>query len=268
VQAVARGDAPGATAAAEQATNAAAAVLAAANGIQQQFLLAGQQRQEQQEQQEQQEGDLQQDMQDEQELQQEPSLELPDIQPAPAATGGGNRGSWPTPGSPQQQQGAQQAQQAPECSMVGSNVLGPASGQQQVGLPQPGTPAAAQCSSLLRRGAGLLVLLPGHWRGKAKALAGRVQVAGAGYTHYSIMQLMTAEGLLLSGGAQKVSVRVAAEFCSESVDTVGAWSKRQYTTTVAPQQALLLHSQPPKALGKTFAASSTACTHTYEALYG
>jgi hypothetical protein len=56
VQAVARGDAPGATAAAEQATNAAAAVLAAANGIQQQFLLAGQQQQEQQE------GDLQQDM--------------------------------------------------------------------------------------------------------------------------------------------------------------------------------------------------------------
>jgi hypothetical protein len=77
------------------------------------------------------------------------------------------------------------------------------------------------------------------------------------------MQLMTAEGLLLSGGAQKVSMRVAAEFCSESVDTVGAWSKRQYTTTVAPQQALLLHSQPPKALGKTFAASSTACTHTW-----
>jgi hypothetical protein len=95
-----------------------------------------------------------------------------------------------------------------------------------------------------------------------------VQVAGAGYTHYSIMQLMTAEGLLLSGGAQKVSVRVAAEFCSESVDSVGAWSKRQYTTTVAPQQALLLHSQPPKALGKTFKATSTASTHTYEALYG
>jgi hypothetical protein len=116
VQAVARGDAPGATAAAEQATNAAAAVLAAANGIQQQFLLAGQQQQRQQEQQEQQEGDLQQDMQDEQEQQQELSLELPDIQPAPAR------------GFPEQQQGAQQAQQAPECSMVGSNVLGPASG--------------------------------------------------------------------------------------------------------------------------------------------
>jgi hypothetical protein len=250
VQAVARGDAPGATAAAVQATNAAAAVLAAANGIQQQFL------QQQQEQQEQQEGDLQQDMQDEQEQQQEPSLELPDIQPAPA------------PGSPEQQQGEQQAQQAPECSMVGSNVLGPASGQQQVGLAQPGTPAAAQGSSLLRRGAGLLVLLPGHWRGKAKALAGRVQVAGAGYTHYSVMQLMTAQGLLLSGAAQKVKVRVAAEFCSDAVEIVGAWSKGQYTTTVAPQHTLLLHSQPPKALGKTFGATSTASTHTYEALYG
>jgi hypothetical protein len=82
------------------------------------------------------------------------------------------------------------------------------------------------------------------------------------------MQLMTAEGLLLSGGAQKVSVRVAAESCSDSVDIAGAWSKRLYTATVAPQHALLLYSQPPKALGKTFAASSTACTHTYEALYG
>jgi hypothetical protein len=87
---------------------------------------------------------------------------------------------------------------------------------------------------VLRRGAGLLVLLQNGWGGKAKALAGRVQLAGAAYTHYSIIQLMTAEGLLLTCGAQKVSVRVAAEFCSESVKIVGAWSKRQYTATVAP----------------------------------
>jgi hypothetical protein len=63
VQAVARGDAPGATAAAEQATNAAAA-----DGIQQQFLLAGQQQPEQ----EQQEEQVQQDMQEQSEMQQEP----------------------------------------------------------------------------------------------------------------------------------------------------------------------------------------------------
>jgi hypothetical protein len=98
------------------------------------------------------------------------------------------------------------------------------------------------------------VLLQSGWGGKAKALAGRVQLAGAAYTHYSIMQLMTAAGLLLSGGVQKVKVRVAAAFCSETVDIVGAWSKRQYTATVDPvamqQHALLLHSQPPKALGK------------------
>jgi hypothetical protein len=31
--------------------------------------------------------------------------------------------------------------------------------------------------------------------------------------------------------------------------------------------SLLLHCQPPKALGKTFAATSTACSHTYDALY-
>jgi hypothetical protein len=82
------------------------------------------------------------------------------------------------------------------------------------------------------------------------------------------MQLMTAEGLLLSGGVRKVKVRVAADVCSETVDIAGAWSKRQYTATVDPQHALLLHSQPPKALGKNFAATSTACTHTHEALYG
>jgi hypothetical protein len=82
------------------------------------------------------------------------------------------------------------------------------------------------------------------------------------------MQLMTAEGLLLSGEAQKVKVCVAAEFCSGTVDVVGAWSKRQYTATLDPQHALLLHSQPPKALGRNFVATSTACTHTYAALYG
>jgi len=271
VQAVARGDARGATAAAEQATNAAAAAIAAADGIQQQFLLADQQQREQQD------GHVQQDMQDEQELQQEPSpasVELASVQHALAAAGcGGSEGSWPTQpvhplqmqSSEQQQQQAEGAQQPPVCSRVGSNVTGPASGQQLV---HPGTPAAAQGSSLLRRGAGLLVLLQHRWGSKAKALQGRVQLAGATYSHYSMLQLMTAEGLLLSGGAQKVKVRVAAEFCSESVDIVGAWSKRPYTVTVAPQHALLLHSQPPKALGKTFAATSTACTHTYEALYG
>jgi hypothetical protein len=114
----------------------------------------------------------------------------------------------------------------------------------------------------------MLVMLTGNWRGKAKALSGRVQVSGAAYTHYSIVQLMTAEGLLLTGGAQKITVRVAADFCSETVDTLGAWSKRQYTATVAPQHALLLHSQPPTSLGRSFAATSTACTHTHEALYG
>lgn len=273
VQAVARGDAPGATAAAEHATNAAAAALAAADGIQQQFLLAGQQQREQEQQDEQLQ--MQQDTQEQQVMQQEPSpgsAETLSVQQEPAVAGSGSDGSRPTQSvqwqSPEQQQEGVGAEQAPVCSRVGSNVLGPASGQQRVGVPQPGTPAAAQGSGLLRRGAGLLVLLQSGWGGKAKALAGRVQLAGAAYTHYSIMQLMTAEGLLLSGGVQKVKVRVAADVCSETVDIVGAWSKRQYTATVAPQHALLLHSQPPTALGKNFAASSTACTHTHEALYG
>jgi hypothetical protein len=201
VQALARGDVPRATAGAKQATNAAAAAVAAADGIQQQLLLAGQQQREQV----QQDMQEQQDVQEQQEMQQEPgspdlpgSAELPDVQPvpAPAVTGSGSDGSGPTQQwqSPEQQQ--QSTQQAPECSRVDSNVLGPASEQQQGVFSQPGTAAAAaaaaaaQGSSLLRRGAGLLVLLPSHWRGKAKVLAGRVQLAGAGvYTHYTIVQL-------------------------------------------------------------------------------
>jgi hypothetical protein len=159
VKAVARGDTPGATTAAEQATYAAAAAVAAADGIQQQFLLARQQRQEQREQQDQQE---QQDMQEQQEMQQEPSAgsaELPSVQQLLAVTGGGgSEGSWPTqPVHPLQWQSPEQhteqqheeegALQAPVSSRVGSSVLGPASGQQLV---QPGTPAAAQGSSVLR----------------------------------------------------------------------------------------------------------------------
>jgi hypothetical protein len=135
VQAVARGDVPRATAGAEQATNAAAAAIAAADGVQQLFLLAGQQ----------QRGQEQQDTQEQQEMQQEsgspasPGLaELPDVQPAPApAVTGGSDSDGPGPTqhwqSPEQQQ--QGTQHAPEGSRVGSSVLGPASEQQQGGSP-------------------------------------------------------------------------------------------------------------------------------------
>jgi hypothetical protein len=240
VQAVARGDAHGATAAAEQATNAAAAAIAAADGIQQQFLLADQQQREQQE------GHAQQETQGQQELEQEPSpgsAEFASVQQALVAAGcNGSEGSCPTqPVHPvqwqsseqQQQQQEEGAQQPPMCSRVGSNVLGPASGQQVV---HPGTPAAAQGSSLLRRGAGLLVLLQNGWRGKAKALAGRMQLAGLAYTHYSILQLMTTEGLLLSGGAQKVKVRVAAE------------SRSDLWTSLAPGASACTQPQWPRSM--------------------
>lgn len=130
--------------------------------------------------------------------------------------------------------------------------------------------AAAQQSinSVLRRGGGMLALLPNPWGDQALPLHGHALVAGVAYSHYSILQLMTRDGLLLSGGPQEVSVRVAGKCCDSAAKVVGAWSKDPFKLTVEPQHALLLHSQPPKPLGVQFRATSEACTHTHEALYG
>jgi hypothetical protein len=131
--------------------------------------------------------------------------------------------------------------------------------------------ASQPCSSTLRRGAGLLVLLRNGWRGKARPLNGSVLVSGVAYTCYSIVQLMSHEGLLLNNGHQQtVSVRVAAEFlgAGSSSDVVGAWSKQTFSVDVWPEETLLPHCQPPQPVGKQFRSHSSACTHTYEALFG
>jgi hypothetical protein len=122
-----------------------------------------------------------QDTQDQQQMQQDPSPgspEMPSVQqgPAAAAAGAGSAGSRPTEPvhhqPPEQQQ--QVSVQAHVSSRVDSCVLGPAFAQQQtpvsVGVPQPGTPAAAQGSSLLRRGADLLVLLQSGWVSRPRRL--------------------------------------------------------------------------------------------------
>jgi hypothetical protein len=96
------------------------------------------------------------------------------------------------------------------------------------------------------------VLLRNGWRGKAMPLSGSVQVQGVAYSCYSIVQLMSHEGLLLHRGQQQtVSVRVAAEFLGpgSSRDAVGAWSK-QANVAVWPEESLLLHCQPPQPVGK------------------
>jgi hypothetical protein len=74
--------------------------------------------------------------------------------------------------------------------------------------------AQGQQPYVLPRGAGMLMLLPDSWGGKAVQLrAGRALVGEQHFTHYSIVQLMSAAGVLLQqGSAQTVQVRVAAEF--------------------------------------------------------
>jgi hypothetical protein len=130
---------------------------------------------------------------------------------------------------------------------------------------------SSSSSSTLRRGAGLLVLLRNGWRGKARPLNGSLLVRGVAYTCYSIVQLMSHEGLLLHKGHQQaVRVRVAAEFlgAGSSSDVVGAWSKQTFSVDVWPEETLLLHCQPPQPVGKKFKSYSSACTHTHEALFG
>jgi hypothetical protein len=75
------------------------------------------------------------------------------------------------------------------------------------------------------------------------------------FSYYSIVQLMSHEGLLLHKGQQQtVSVRVSAEFlgAGSSSDAVGAWSKHAFDVVLWPEEILLLHCQPPQPVGKKF----------------
>ena len=107
---------------------------------------------------------------------------------------------------------------------------------------------------VLPRGAGMLMLLPDSWGGKAVQLrAGRALVGEQRFTHYSIVQLMSAAGVLLQqGSAQTVQVRVAAEFLTagpapqkqQQQLLTGHWSKKAYKLCVTPGANLLLHCKP------------------------
>jgi hypothetical protein len=122
--------------------------------------------------------------------------------------------------------------------------------------------------SQLARGAGLLLLLPNSWGDKAKQLQhGKAVLAGTCFTYYTIVQLMSAEGvLLLQGCQQSVKVRVAAEFC-EQLDKTGHWSSKAYTASVTPGLNVLLHCSARHAWGKRFVGSCSGAASSYEALY-
>jgi hypothetical protein len=123
----------------------------------------------------------------------------------------------------------------------------------------------------LRRGGGLLVLFDGPWGGKARQLAaGRAVVSGGecSHSHFSILQLMTEQGLLLQEGqAQRVSVRVAGEFLPADQPRTGHWSKQAYTVTVTPGQDLLLSCQPRHTWGSRFTGTCPAAARSYLALF-
>ena len=129
--------------------------------------------------------------------------------------------------------------------------------------------AAAPSTHTLRRGAGLLLLLPDSWGGKGRLLAaGRAVVNGQEFSHFSILQLMTTNGLLLQDGCtQTVSVRVAAEFIPAEQPRTGHWSKAAYTITVTPGSNLLLYCQPQHTWGQRFVAGCAAAARSFLALY-
>jgi hypothetical protein len=128
---------------------------------------------------------------------------------------------------------------------------------------------------VLPRGAGMLALFSDNWGGKAVQLqAGRALVGEQYFTHYSIVQLMSAAGVLLQQeSAQIVQVRVAAECLSagpaaqQQQPLTGHWSKKAYKLSMTPGLNLLLHCQPTHNWGKKFTASCPAACSSYEALF-
>lgn len=92
--------------------------------------------------------------------------------------------------------------------------------------------------------------------------------SGGQYSHFSALQLMTEQGLLLQPcHSQRVSVRVAGEFLPAAQPRTGHWSRNAYSVTITPGQDLLLSCQPSHTWGKQFRASSPAAARGYLALY-
>lgn len=114
------------------------------------------------------------------------------------------------------------------------------------------------------------MLFAGPWAGKARQLqAGSAVIQGREYTHFSVLQLMTTEGLLVQEGhSQRVSVRVAADFLPANQPRTGHWSSSTYTVTITPGHNLLVSSQPTHAWGKQFRATCAAAAQSHLALYG
>jgi hypothetical protein len=118
--------------------------------------------------------------------------------------------------------------------------------------------------ALLPRGSGLLLLFSNDWAGKARLLeAGKATVGAQTFSHFSVAQLMSKEGLLLRDGLTQSSVplRVAAEFLvppgapkQQQQQLTGNWSKAVFKRSLTPGVNLLLHSRAKHTWGKRFTA--------------
>jgi hypothetical protein len=128
--------------------------------------------------------------------------------------------------------------------------------------------------ALLPRGSGLLLLFSNDWAGKARLLeAGKATVGAQTFSHFSMAQLMSKEGLVLRDGftQSSVPVRVAAEFLAQEQQQqqqqlTGSWSKAVFKLSVTPGSNLLLHSRAKHTWGKKFTAKCSAASG-YEALF-
>ena len=123
--------------------------------------------------------------------------------------------------------------------------------------------AAASCSVLvsesgvavLQRGSGVMLIVSKGWSSRAKPLE-KGTMGGGKFTHWTVVQLM--EALVLTGGEQAVSVRVASEFVCSGEPLTGYWSKKAFNIKVVPDTMVLLSSQARHQLGKQFRADGDA----------
>jgi hypothetical protein len=116
-------------------------------------------------------------------------------------------------------------------------------------------PDATSGVAVLQRGSGVVLIVPMGWSSRAKPLE-KGTVGGGKLTHWTVVQLM--EALVLTGGEQAVSVRVASEFVCPGEPLTGNWTKKAFNLRVLPETMVLLSSQARHQLGKQFRGDADA----------
>ena len=116
-------------------------------------------------------------------------------------------------------------------------------------------PLAEPEVAVLQRGSGVVLIVPKGWSTRAKPLE-KGTVGGGKFTQWTIVQLMDA--LVLTGGEQAVSVRVASDFVVHEEALAGYWTKKAFNIKIQPDTMVLMSSQARHQLGKQFRADGEA----------